>query len=71
MMKRDDTSTLDTPAVATVLGQRFGDGSVFVYADQDGSAVGEAQRLGFVDEEGFITPAGHAVSESLEPSSVP
>lgn len=45
-------------AMLAVLGQRFGDGLVYLRDRNDERLRNEAIRLGFVAEDGYMTAAG-------------
>ena len=45
--------------ITIFLGQRFGDGLVYLHGSQDRVLLGSAISLGLVDEDGYLTPAGH------------
>ncbi|MGI9333209.1 MAG: hypothetical protein ACR2RL_08645 [Gammaproteobacteria bacterium] len=47
-------------AMLMVLGQRFGDGLVYLHDRDDERLRDEAIRLGFVAEDGYMTAAGKA-----------
>lgn len=44
--------------LVTLLGQRFGDGLVYVQSEADRMALERAMRRGLVDREGYLTRAG-------------
>lgn len=44
--------------LVALLGQRFGDGLVYVQSEADRIALERAMRRGLVDREGYLTRAG-------------
>jgi hypothetical protein len=47
------------PAMARLLGCRFGDRLVYTQGEEDRRLLGEAQVLGLVSPEGYLTPHGY------------
>lgn len=46
-------------AITTLLGQRFGDGLIYLLSRHDRYLLQQAIALGLVNAEGYITPAGY------------
>ncbi len=69
-MNVEEISSPEAIAIALVLRQRFGDGSVYLRSRDERLTFKRARRLGFVDYEGFITRAGHAFCDYFEPLRV-
>lgn len=46
-------------AMAQFLEHRYGDGLVYLQNNEDRALLRRAIQLGFVNEEGYLTPAGY------------
>lgn len=46
-------------AFTVLLGQRYGDGLVYLQGQPDRVLLGEAIAQGLVNDEGYLTPAGY------------
>ena len=54
------------PAVIQLLDHRYGDGLVYLRRDSaEQGAFQQARRLGLVNAEGYLTPAGRSVLARL------
>ena len=49
---------VDEPAMAKLLDQRYGDDLVYFAAPGDRRLYALAVKLGFVSEQGYVTPSG-------------
>lgn len=49
----------DKHALAHFLEHRYGDGLVYLQNNEDRALLRRAIQLGFVNEEGYLTPAGY------------
>jgi hypothetical protein len=49
----------ENTAITTLLGQRFGDGLIYLLSQHDRYLLQRATALGLVNAEGYITPAGY------------
>ncbi len=45
--------------IVMLLGQRYGDGLVYLRGGSDRLALEQAIELGLVSDEGYLTPAGY------------
>ncbi len=57
--KPEDLTPMEELAVATLLGQHYGDGLLYLYNRYDRLLFKKALRMGLVDAEGYLTPAGY------------
>lgn len=48
-------------AMLQLLGHRYGDGLVYLREDEERGLLDRAIRLGFVSQDGYITPEGQSV----------
>ena len=47
--------------ITVLLGQHYGDGTVYLHSARDRILLREAISKGFVSPEGYLTPQGHQV----------
>ena len=52
-------SLADSRAITVLLGQRYGDGLVYLHGHRDRVLLSRAIDHGLVNEEGYLTPAGY------------
>lgn len=57
-MFRIEMMPFEELAITTLLGQRFGDGLIYLQSRDDRRLLKRAMRLGLVDEGGYLTAFG-------------
>lgn len=60
------TSNEEDLRLATLLGQRYGDGLVYLQDSRDRHTLRHAISIGLISREGYLTPAGHRFWLRLE-----
>lgn len=66
-----EMTPLEEAAMTTLLNHRFGDGSIYVQGREDRLLLKKARRLGFVSNEGYLTPEGYRFVHTHEPPAEP
>ena len=66
MSKNELQTYTDASAITAFLGHHFGDGLVYLQGAKDRALLAQAQMLGLVSEDGYLTNAGYQLWRECE-----